>query len=881
VRHVLVVRDGRVHPAWYVVSVVLLLFVLVGGTVIVIQQSRVATDGEYVSIAGSAELSAHIAFDANAIPTITANSYQAAVAGLGYAEASQRLYQMQQFLWTVQGTLSRHLGPGEGNANVSSDLLFGILDLTSQATAAYNRASDLTKEILAAYAQGINTYLQSHTLPHEFGALGVTTLPAWTPANSMAILMEVTAGLDINTWLTKIAYSALASSSPALAEALIPVAPNSPSMFDAVGNLTSPSVFLSSNGFDGTLPASSDANLSVKTVVAAGTVRAASSTEPSRVHSLVYKALSRAGIKQLMEGLERLRAAFPQSIAIPGGPESNNWVVAGAYTADGKPLIANDTHILFSTPSLTYLANLVLPYATISGMTAPGLPVYLSFLTTHGDGTTLSAAITYAMADVDDIYAETTRTSSTCPSGQEAFMDGAWQCMTARDVTIEVAGGKPIVLTIVSDSHGSIINPAFAGALDPFGQLAIQMASSKPEWTIDGIFSLPLVTSPATIDQALSHISIALSFVWAYSTPTTSDIGYHMTGLIPVRSRANGVRIVPGNDPAYAWRGVVPFAKLPYVTNPASGYINTSNNRLVPDDYVPGGTPVYISREWDVSFRAQTVARQLATWIASGHKITVADMAALQLNTVSGAAQVTIPVLLGIARRVGSANATEAGDLAALASWDGDVSADSHAASVYEAWMAMLDRNLQAPNTSALYQFYAQAVWIGSQQQATYQQLVNPTLLTRAQRDAWVMMALADAETLLKSAGATTWGDLHRLIYNHPFSVPGTSYYDPRYAIGPASGYGRPGDPFTVNTGGWDSRIGLLALPPNQYAATGGAQAAFAQDAGPSSRVIWSVGHPDSSLVVGSTGEDGEPGPQYTTMPEQWRDGIYLRIRSS
>src|SRR5260370_10555572 len=40
---------------------------------------------------------------------------------------------------------------------------------------------------------------------------------------------------------------------------------------------------------------------------------------------------------------------------------SNNWVVTGAHTATGKPLLANDTHLELSIPSIWYEIHLTAP----------------------------------------------------------------------------------------------------------------------------------------------------------------------------------------------------------------------------------------------------------------------------------------------------------------------------------------------------------------------------------------------------------------------------------------------------------------------------------------------------------------------------------------
>ena len=68
--------------------------------------------------------------------------------------------------------------------------------------------------------------------------------------------------------------------------------------------------------------------------------------------------------------LDRLYAALPPAV----GPiyASNNWVVDGAHSASGKPLLANDPHLAFGAPGFWYLARLKTPEREIAGGTVAG-----------------------------------------------------------------------------------------------------------------------------------------------------------------------------------------------------------------------------------------------------------------------------------------------------------------------------------------------------------------------------------------------------------------------------------------------------------------------------------------------------------------------------
>ena len=56
------------------------------------------------------------------------------------------------------------------------------------------------------------------------------------------------------------------------------------------------------------------------------------------------------------------------------GLGSNNWVVNGAHTATGKPLLANDTHLELNLPPIWYEVHVTAPGWNVKGFTLPGAP---------------------------------------------------------------------------------------------------------------------------------------------------------------------------------------------------------------------------------------------------------------------------------------------------------------------------------------------------------------------------------------------------------------------------------------------------------------------------------------------------------------------------
>lgn len=65
------------------------------------------------------------------------------------------------------------------------------------------------------------------------------------------------------------------------------------------------------------------------------------------------------------------------------------------------------------------------------------------------------------------------------------------------------------------------------------------------------------------------------------------NIGYQMFAPVPNRKNKTpfiGSRVLDGRTSEFDWDGFVDAKDLPRVINPESGYIETANNRQVPDN---------------------------------------------------------------------------------------------------------------------------------------------------------------------------------------------------------------------------------------------------------------------------------------------------------
>ena len=77
---------------------------------------------------------------------------------------------------------------------------------------------------------------------------------------------------------------------------------------------------------------------------------------------------------------------FRRRLAVEGLPVSgsNDWVVSGAHTVTGKPLLSNDMHLGHQMPNLWYEAHLHSGTLDVAGVTLPGMPYVSCRATTSG-----------------------------------------------------------------------------------------------------------------------------------------------------------------------------------------------------------------------------------------------------------------------------------------------------------------------------------------------------------------------------------------------------------------------------------------------------------------------------------------------------------------
>ena len=605
------------------------LLILVGGIAyawFVTQAALPQLDGRLQARGLSAAVA--VTRDAHGVPTIDAETLEDVFFAQGYVTAQDRLWQMD---------VMRRFGAGELAEILGEDLLKldreqRILGLRAAAQKSLAMASARDRSYYEAYARGVNAYIlaRGSKLPIEFRILGYKP-KAWQPEDSVVVANSMVKDLNYHYFYDALDHEKiLAKLGPELTADLFV----NRSWHDRPPTVMRENLKESGNGNGDSNDDEDD-----------------DAPDNSVTHtSIPQQAPARA------EGLP-----------VNG---SNDWVVSGAHTVTGKPLLSNDMHLGHQMPNLWYEAHLRADALDVAGVTLPGMPYVIV-----GHNQRIAWGFTNVGPTVTDVYIENFNADGAYQT------PGGWVQPEHRTEVIHVKGKPDVTVDVKITRHGPVITELVPGETRP---LALR-------WTLyDGLhipfFDVNTAQNWEEFQRAFSALDApGQNVVYA---DVDGNIGYHTTGRVPIRASGDGSLPVSGADNAHEWNSFIPFEKLPSVYNPPSGIIATANGRITPDNY---SNPV--SMEWEAPWRTARIYHVLE----SGRQFSAADMLALQTDVHSEAdlyaAERFVYAVDHAAKP--SARAKQAADL--MRSWDGRMLASSAAPTIAQNSTRELRRLLLEP----------------------------------------------------------------------------------------------------------------------------------------------------------------------------------------
>jgi penicillin amidase len=555
------------------------------------------------------------------VPHIYARNTEDLFFAQGYVMAQDRLWEMEWWRRDLEGRLAEVLGP----AAVEHDRLARLLMYRGPyESAEWTNYHAEGRQILTAYANGINAYIDTHpdNLPVEFAITGIKPLP-WTAET--VVLREPAFG-DATAELRL----AMDVARHGVKEANRRAAP------DPYADLVVP------KGLDVTL---------INDAVIASTRAPGSLPRPELV--------------------ERFRPASPQQtrLTMPvdavTDPGSNNWVVSGAMSPSGKPIVSNDPHRAISNPSLRYIVHLNAPGWNVIGASQPP---FVGVSIGHND--TIAWGLTITGTDFQDVVIEELNPAN----DREAMYRGTYEPLKVVTESFKVKGEEARSIDLLFSRHG----PVFHLDREHHRAFALRSAFSEPG-TASYLASLKL-------DQARTCSEfLDLAIAWKANSENLicgdvdGNIGFQASGYAPKRSGWDGRLPVPGTG-EYEWDG--PRTELPREYNPSRGFIATANHNI----NTPGSWPPVVFKTRN-TLPYDRITRILQV-IKPGEPFSMDASRALQRDVYSLRGAEDQKAFRGWTAsdpQVERARALVAG-------WDAELTRDSIPAAVYITWRRIADR---------------------------------------------------------------------------------------------------------------------------------------------------------------------------------------------
>lgn len=728
--------------------------------------------------------------DRYAVPHIYAADEHDCYFATGYCMAQDRLWQMDLIRRVTEGRLAEIFG----DDMVRVDHLFRALRISRKSQEILDRSDPHVVASLQAFADGVNLYLAQHadSLSFEFTVLGYRPEP-WKPIHSVNLIGYM--GWDLTMpWSVEILYRAIRAK---------------------VGE----------ERFREIVP---DIGATASSIYA----RAQHDTVEG--FALLEDSL---GLKSL--GLSVFNA-------------SNNWAVSGRRSVTGKPLLANDMHLGFSSPGIWYQMHQCVRHKgaredslNVTGVAVPGQPFIIS-----GHNETIAWGMTNVMLDDMDFFEE--RIDPSRPD--RYFYKGEWREMEIVKEKIPVKGGKVVEKTIRYTVHGPVISE-FKDLQNE--AITMHWGGSYFSNEVQSMYLLNHAENFGDFREALRTFralgqNIAYADVWG-------NIGLVCAAGIPIRKKGNGLNVVPGWTDEYEWAGFVPYEQQPILYNPPNNMVLSANNKT------SSAFPHHISLWYYPPYRYERIKEM----ILDKEKLATADFIAMQADTTSLLVRKIKPIIIAVVEKERNLNDLERESLEILRDWDNNLRKDSAAAALFEYWFlefvtmtfreamgARLFEQFTAQNWNMLYAVEQvlrnpQSLWFD-----------NPATSGRETRDNVIIAGFRAAVSRLQStfSGNTRrwrWGEVHRLSLTHPLGK--VRILDVLFGL---------------NRGPYETAGSFHTVCPYSYHLNN----PFVVTDGASQRHVYDLADWDNSYAVIPTGNAGIPGSaHYCDQTELYLAGRYHR----
>jgi len=670
--------------------------------------------------------SVRVLTDDHGVPHIYGSELLDVIRAQGYMTSRQRLFQMHTLRSVVDGNLASYAGSG----SLRGDVYLRVLNLHSIAKKMAEAAKTENPElyaVLEAYAAGVNARIAEikagkAKAPLEVDLFKLDVEP-WTPEDTMKIVRLQTWDLGFGGYVDD--------------DELLAIGLDLKERYDgtALEGIEQDVTRLEPPNKTPTMPLPG-----AKPAV----------TKPLDWNGIwnnpLYKRVGSAAMKRMVQAKKQLED-IPHHVFRSDDFGSNNWAVAGMHTADGKAILANDTHLALRNPAIFHQVHLSTVGAggdyEVNGVNFAGGPGIVLGHNNYG-----SWGATVFFSDVTDVYVETVD-----ETGKKVLFNGDWVSVEEREESFSyirppdktcadavepgswINNLKPkfqaednimcrLTVTVTDVPHHGPVVPWTIGT-DTEGNptfMSWKWTGFEPTRDYTAVFELNRAKNVEEFKAALDFFDVgAQNWLWA---DREGNIAWYPSHQLPVRAHTQAGDTtnppflpMPGDGTA-EWDGFLDRSLIPQATNPEKGFLVTANSD--PLGYSFDNNPLndgpYIGAIWDAGFRmarasdrleqvveAGDVTRELVAAIQDDHRsnlgfrmtshlLTALDAAASGLDAQAAA---HLPENIAPVRALLESWSFEAASGVGAAD-DSDEARDSEATAIFNAFLVMLVQNTLA-----------------------------------------------------------------------------------------------------------------------------------------------------------------------------------------
>ncbi len=631
--------------------------------------------------------------DSYGVPSIYSRTTAGMWFGAGWAQAQDRMAQLELTRRAVEGTLSQIAGSSElGQDETVRTIFYTAGELRAQ----FRSLPVATRNAITDFSDGINAYENyvftsanaANLIPVEFFAIGQQLGLSgpyrprpWRPIDTIAVgnYLAREFGGGGGSELQNLGFLTYLNAELA-------------KKGDPHASADAMAIFNDARWTDDTT-----APTTVPAPRHAAAAAAAQASGVSAAAERQFAALAKipaaevAAARQALAADRRRILATGISMKVLSHGGSDAFAVAPWRSADHHALLWGAPQEGFGTPSVDGEEYLHGPRYDAGGMYITGEPFVLI-----GRNATIAWTTTSEETVDQRIYAMRVNFAASPPTYR---FDGRWRKMRVITEKIPVLGQAPVVYQVYRTVDGPIIAPPQDGYA-----FAMRFASWGHETgSLTGFSQLGGDRDLAQFAHSMRLVTTLHNFIYA---DRKGNIAYFGDGLVPTEPPFSKVdpRLPALGNGTQQWTGFVPWRDMPRSINPRQGYLDNWNTK-------PSAAAFYQQNEgdeyWGTIFRSSLISRL----ISDSKHITIRYLQGIEhaIGTIDNgdntrpAAPYFIPFIVAAYGHLETAHSplTDPGthpDLAGairrLARWNGVTTLGSPAMSIFMNFLEAFERNV-------------------------------------------------------------------------------------------------------------------------------------------------------------------------------------------